>query len=201
MHATSATLVGTAVSKANVVQLSRSFRQGLICCLLLSAPFSQADAVDSVFGDWVGPDSILRVEPTPDAPNGGLAATIIALLQPHYGPEETEVGIEGAPRRDDNHPDEALRSRLVLGINLLSEYKHTGKRWEGKIYDPASGNVYSSRMTRDGDTLKMRGYIGAPLFGRTAEFQRLDGCTDQVRQMLARSDVAHDENCRIPQTP
>ncbi len=165
----------------------------------LSSPMTRADAPDVVYGDWVGPDSILRIQPTSvsgDAGSGGLAATIIALMEPHYGDEEADVGVVGSPRLDDNHPDEALRSRPIMGLNLLSEYAHTGKRWEGKIYDPASGNIYSSRMSRDGDTLKMRGYIGAPLFGRTAEFARLAGCTEHVKQMLERSDVAHDADCR-----
>ena len=38
---------------------------------------------------------------------------------------------------------------------------------DGTIYDPKSGKTYSCKMTIDGNKLKIRGYIGISLFGRT----------------------------------
>ena len=74
-------------------------------------------------------------------------------------------------------------------MELLSDYRWTGKRWEGKIYDPASGNTYSSRMEPDGERLKMRGYIGVPMLGRTQFFERVESCGETVTQMLAVSEA------------
>ena len=91
----------------------------------------------------------------------------------------------GAPRRDDKNPDEGQRDRPVLGLELLSDYTYEGKKWQGKIYDPESGNSYSSNMRvgRNG-MLKMRGYIGVPMFGRTAEFRPVASCEEDIVLML-----------------
>ena len=79
-----------------------------------------------------------------------------------------------------------MRDRPLLGMELLSEYSWDGKRWSGKIYDPESGNTYSSRMeVRKDGNLAMRGYIGSPLFGRTAVFEPVANCTPAIQKMVA----------------
>jgi uncharacterized protein (DUF2147 family) len=52
--------------------------------------------------------------------------------------------------------------------------KKTDTRWEeGTIYDPKTGNTYSSLLELDGaETIKVRGYIGISLIGRTAVWTR-----------------------------
>jgi hypothetical protein len=115
-----------------------------------------------------------------------LSMTVIAIRDATYGADEA-VGEPGAPRRDDNNPDPDLRARQLVGMELLEDYRWTGRRWEGKIYDPESGNTYSSRMERDGVRLKMRGYIGTPLLGRTRHFEPVEVCSEPVAGMLAAS--------------
>jgi len=140
-------------------------------------------AGNEVLGYWAGDASIIHVQ----SEGGALSATIVALMDPTYKSDET-VGAPGEVRRDDNHPKTSLRARLLIGLNLLSSYEHNGKRWEGKIYDPESGNTYSSRMEVDSSgNLKMRGYIGLPIMGRTAMFEPLRNCTQHMRTMLTRS--------------
>ncbi|MFT8775583.1 MAG: DUF2147 domain-containing protein [Gluconacetobacter liquefaciens] len=49
-------------------------------------------------------------------------------------------------------------------------------RWNGHILDPDSGKVYQAQIwsPRDG-VLKLRGYVGIPLFGETHTWTRYDG--------------------------
>ncbi len=139
----------------------------------------------SVLGRWAGDGSIIEVTRLAD---GGLAATVIALKNPVF--REGEGGPVGEPVTDRNNPDPARREQPVLGLNLLAGYRWTGERWQGQIYDPESGKTYSSRMSvdRNGD-LKMRGYIGTPLLGRTARFEPVSRCSDLTVQMLASADL------------
>ena len=151
-----------------------------------------AEARDDVLGYWAGDQSVIHVTADGDT----LAARVIALSFPTYQADE-DFGPVGAPRRDDNNPDADLKRRPVLGIDLLSEYRHTGKRWEGKIYDPESGNTYSSRIWVDDGDLKMRGYIGTPILGRTATFVPLRVCDEHITGMLKATDLTHDRSCNL----
>ena len=59
----------------------------------------------------------------------------------------------------------------------MDEFVYAGDfTWEdGWIYDPNNGNTYSCEMTLiDHKTLKIRGYIGITLFGRTEIWTRYD---------------------------
>ncbi len=113
-----------------------------------------------------------------------LSMTVVAIRDAVYGPDET-AGKPGTPRRDDNNPEPEMRSRLLIGLELLEDYRWTGRRWEGKIYDPGSGNTYSSRMELDGNRLRMRGYIGMPMLGRTRHFDPVAVCDESVARMVA----------------
>ena len=82
---------------------------------------------------------------------------------------------DGKPVVDDKNPEDTLRSRPVLGLELLRgfRYKGDGVWGSGKIYDPKSGNDYSAKMTMvDQDNLDLRGYVVIPLFGRTEHWTR-----------------------------
>ena len=96
----------------------------------------------------------------------------------------TENGIEGItrwgkiPDTDRQNPDPTLKDRSLTGITFLWGFTYQPKknRWkDGKVYDPNNGKTYDAKMELDkgGDTLKMRGYIGVSLFGRTAKFERV----------------------------
>lgn len=83
------------------------------------------------------------------------------------------------PGNDIHNPDPALRSRPLGGIKFLWGFAYNAKknRWsDGKVYDPKSGKTYDAKMTlgQDGKVLKMRGYVGVSMFGRTAKFERVN---------------------------
>lgn len=76
----------------------------------------------------------------------------------------------GKQRVDTNNPDITKRSNPIIGLLMLTGFKFDGDdEWKGgDIYDPESGKTYSSYMyLRDKNTLKVRGYVGISLFGRT----------------------------------
>ena len=82
-----------------------------------------------------------------------------------------------ANRVDTLNPDPMMRSRSLLGITILDGFAYAGEHvWKGgTIYDPNSGNTYKSTMTLvDRNTLKVRGYIGVSLFGRSDVWTRDD---------------------------
>ena len=171
-------------------QVSRLIVAGLLSIgsMSLVASDSASDSPSgraAVVGLWSGGDSLLEVKPTAD---DSLSMVVLALQNPRYLPDEGK-GQPGQTRLDDNNPQPALRQRPILGLELLSEYRFDGRRWQGSIYDPESGNSYSSRMERDGARLKMRGYIGVPMLGRTQYFQRVERCDETVLTMLTESEV------------
>lgn len=76
-------------------------------------------------------------------------------------------------RRDVKNTDESLRSRSLKDLILLTNFVYDdGTYADGKIYDPKSGKTYSCKMTLNGNTLNIRGYVGLPMFGRTSVWTR-----------------------------
>lgn len=81
----------------------------------------------------------------------------------------------GRPKVDSKNPEEGKRSRPVMGLMILEGFKFNGSdEWDGgKIYDPESGKTYSCYMSlKDNNTLKVRGYIGFSLIGRSETWTR-----------------------------
>lgn len=77
--------------------------------------------------------------------------------------------------KDVKNPDPALRNRDLIGLVILKDFTFDGKSsWEdGTIYDPRKGKTYDCIITlQDKNTLKVRGYIGLSLFGRTEIWSR-----------------------------
>ncbi|MBX7167831.1 MAG: DUF2147 domain-containing protein [Pirellulales bacterium] len=80
---------------------------------------------------------------------------------------------------DKNNPDESLRKRKFIGIEMLRDFTYDAdaQEWSGgTIYDGDSGKTYKSRMWyKDGDpnTLNVRGFIGISILGRTEIFTRV----------------------------
>jgi uncharacterized protein (DUF2147 family) len=88
---------------------------------------------------------------------------------------------EHPDRLDSKNPDPALRSRRLVGQIILRDFSYKGgNNWAGgRIYDPDNGSEYKSYMKldddgRDKNTLRLRGYIGIPLIGRTEKWTRSD---------------------------
>ena len=81
----------------------------------------------------------------------------------------------GKPKTDIENPDPKLKVRPRLNLVVLTNlaYKAGVKYEKGKIYDPKSGKTYSCQAELAGNNkLKLRGYIGVSLIGRTSEWTR-----------------------------
>jgi uncharacterized protein (DUF2147 family) len=77
-------------------------------------------------------------------------------------------------RKDVKNPEETLKNRELLGIELLTGFSFIGDSYaDGKIYDPESGKTYDCKMSLTDKILKVRGYIGVSLFGRTEIFEKI----------------------------
>jgi uncharacterized protein (DUF2147 family) len=81
---------------------------------------------------------------------------------------------DGKPKVDSKNPDKNKQSQPIIGLVILQNFTFDDDEWEdGKIYDPESGKTYSCNISLDGNNkLKVRGYIGVSLLGRTETWTR-----------------------------
>jgi len=82
----------------------------------------------------------------------------------------------GKPKIDTKNPDKSKQGRPLLGLELLTGFVFNKDEWNnGTIYDPESGKTYSCTISlKDKNTLKVRGYIGISLLGRTEIWTRTE---------------------------
>ncbi|MGV4439604.1 DUF2147 domain-containing protein [Ornithobacterium rhinotracheale] len=68
------------------------------------------------------------------------------------------------------------KNKPLLGFEVITGLKKNGNIWEdGKITDPDSGKEYSCKIELDGkDKLKVRGFLGFSLLGRTQVWERVN---------------------------
>ena len=137
----------------------------VLFCVVLFVTTEKILAADSssVTGLWKNEDASFEVYEE----NGKLNAKIISLREP--------LAPDGRQKTDIHNPDAGKHSRPILGMVFMTGFTPTGSgKWgNGTIYDPKSGNTYSCNMELEGmDTLKVRGYIGVSLIGRTETWKR-----------------------------
>jgi len=133
-------------------------------------------------------DAILGVWATDPEGDGGQAhieiymegdlyfGKIVWLSEPLYL-EGDPHGPAGEAKVDTENPDEALRSRPIEGMALMRDFRYNGNGvWhKGTIYDANNGKTYKAKLRLGDDgALKVRGYIGFSMIGRTEEWTRVD---------------------------
>ena len=132
--------------------------------IFMLAPLAAAFAQD-VVGQWKLEDgsAIVEVYQEGDVFNG----KVVWLKNP------TEA--DGSPAVDDKNPDAKLRTRQIIGLNMLSGLKKNGGEYSGgSIYDPGNGKTYNCSMKVEGDVLKVRGSLDKRgLLGRTMDWFRV----------------------------
>jgi uncharacterized protein (DUF2147 family) len=143
-----------------------------IALTLMTAASARAASGDEILGVWNNQERDARIEIFKCAKR--YCGKIIALNEPNY-PADSRDGIPGMPRLDHKNPDPALRSRLVIGLQIVNDFVFAGgDLWkDGTVYDPKKGKSYSGKMTLVSPTqLNLRGFIGISLIGRTAIWTR-----------------------------
>lgn len=96
---------------------------------------------------------------------------------------------DGAPRLDAKNPDPALRDRHWCGITPITGLKPKGDgEWGGgEVYDPKTGETFDFKLETRGDRVKVRGYLGVPLLGKSETWTKADltditFCTDTANE-------------------
>lgn len=123
--------------------------------------------VSEMLGEWWTPDkdSKIKVYKKGDKYYGD----IVWMEEPRKE--------DGSLKRDENNPDPDKRDRTIKGLTIFKDMECTEKNMleDGTLYDPESGKEYSGWMTLyDDNTLKVRGYIGVSMIGRTEYFERVE---------------------------
>ena len=153
-------MTGQKISSLNTIVMKKI----IISMVAMLAPLAAAFAQD-VVGKWKLDDgsAIVEVYKQGDAFNG----KIVWLQDP------TEP--DGSPAVDNKNPDAKLRSRKLIGLNMLSSLKKSGAEYTGgSIYDPGNGKTYNCSMKVEGDVLKVRGSLDKKgLLGRTLDWNRV----------------------------
>jgi uncharacterized protein (DUF2147 family) len=64
----------------------------------------------------------------------------------------------------------------LLMLTGFRPMRDNARKMQGHILDPDTGHVYDAQIWTDGpDVLKLRGYLGLPLFGETQTWTRYTG--------------------------
>ena len=145
----------------------RTLLQATLIAAVLAAPAAWAQN-NSPVGLWKTiddstgkPRSLVRITEN----NGVVSGKIEKLIR--------------EPSEDQNPVcdkcDGELKGKPVLGMTILNGLQKDGDSYSGgTVLDPHNGKTYKAKITLkdDGKKLEMRGYIGAPLFGRTQTWIR-----------------------------
>jgi uncharacterized protein (DUF2147 family) len=127
--------------------------------LVLATPTSLKAQTSPMLGNWLEPGgAVIQIE----ACSSGICLRLISLAP------------DNPANVDNQNPDPAKRSRPLCNLEIgssfhLDDATHASG---GTLYDPKSGRTYHGTITLDGNVLRLRGYIGVPLFGRTETWRR-----------------------------
>ncbi len=127
---------------------------------------AQTHKADDIVGVWLNQEATGKVQ-------------IFKVGSSYYGKivwlKVTTDSITGKPRTDVENPDPKMKNVPLIGLVNLKGFVFDGeKQWkDGSIYDPKNGKTYKCYIEfESADVLKIRGYIGVSLLGRTTLWKR-----------------------------
>ncbi|MEL6719704.1 MAG: DUF2147 domain-containing protein [Bacteroidota bacterium] len=120
---------------------------------------AQTSKGDFVIGKYLSPDKVGQIE-------------VFKRNGKYYG----RTICCNEKRMDVKNPNPALRVRSRIGIEFIHDFEFDGDNEyiNGTIYNPEDGRTYSAKMWLDGKELNMRGYVGAPILGKTIVFTKIE---------------------------
>jgi uncharacterized protein (DUF2147 family) len=145
----------------------RSFKTFLLFLFFMASRFAglaQSDPIEKNL--WYNEEKTAKIR-IYKGRDGKFYGKIVWLKEPDRN---------GKPKTDINNPDKSHRNDPELGLLILQGFSKDGEDGyeDGTIYDPKNGKTYSSKMTRKGNELHVRGYIGISLIGRTTTWTKAD---------------------------
>jgi uncharacterized protein (DUF2147 family) len=144
-------------------------KSAAIALLLCAWPLTSTLALDPpaplVLGRWLTEprDGIIEITPAADGTYQGKI-----------------IGGNAPGRVDAKNPDAGRRQQLLLGqIILIGMHADGENAWSGgTIYEPDTGRTYKCHIELiDRDHLKVRGFIGISLLGRSQTWTRFTGAS------------------------
>ena len=131
---------------------------------------------DDVLGFWLSQERTAMIQIKKE--KGKIVGDMVWLKRIHTGEVKDIFDVE--------NPKKSKRSRSLMGLRMLKGFKFKGKKWSGgEIYDPKSGKTYDSTMKlKDANTLKLRGFIGISLIGKTRTWSRQRSATPDIDKPL-----------------
>lgn len=136
----------------------------LFLLLFFTSFLVKAQSGNAILGLWYNTEKTAKVEILKKGSD--FIGKIVWLKDPNPG---------GKPAVDKDNPDTKLKSRPLMGLNLLEGLEYSSGMWEdGTIYDPKTGKTYSCQVTlKSPEVLEVKGYIGFSLIGRTVEWTKV----------------------------
>ncbi|MFT6699431.1 MAG: hypothetical protein ACJAVD_000930 [Porticoccaceae bacterium] len=88
------------------------------------------------------------------------------------------IEIKGSTRKNAvcEKCEDENKNKPILGLNILTGLQENEDEWSGgNILDPRNGRIYNCYIKLiKPNKLKIRGYIGLALFGKTAYWERAE---------------------------
>lgn len=113
--------------------------------------FAQKD----IFGKWKTVDD-----------ETGKVKSVVEIFEVEGKAYGKIIQLNRRPEQDQNpicdECEGERKNQAVLGMTIITdmEYNREDDEWEnGEILDPSDGDLYSCKMWREGENLKVRGYI------------------------------------------
>ena len=130
---------------------------------IAAAPPAGANAT----GEWIVADTTARIR---IAPCGNALCGKISWTKTPSG-------------SDENNPDPEKRSRLILGLEILSGMAPAGpNRWKGRVYNAQNGKTYDAVMSLESaDVLRTDGCVLGGLLCGGENWTRAKDTTGSVR--------------------
>jgi len=151
--------------------------QTIFAPLMLLLPATALAGVDgywkTVNEDTNRPESVVHIA----IDNGVATGTIVQLfLEADDDPDPFCDECQGAEK-----------TQKVVGMVILENLRDDGSEWSGgTVLDPGNGKRYRCYIDEEegGERLKVRGYIGISLLGRTQYWYRVDKPDPNIRSYL-----------------
>lgn len=124
----------------------------------LTAVAASASAPVPIAGRWQTDDgkAIIEIAACGNAMCGKISRFLVA--EPAAG------------ARDGKNPDKALRTRPLLGVQLLSGLRAENGVWKGKGYSPEEGRNFNATVSTVGNKLNLKGCVA--VFCRSVSWTR-----------------------------
>ena len=128
-----------------------------LAALVLASVSLPASAQDAA-GTWLTASGETRVRIAPCG--GSLCGTI--------------VWVKNTGAKDDNNPNAALKTRNLVGVNMIQMKPAGEKKWTGTLYNPQDGKTYSGSLSQnDANSLSLSGCV-AGIFCRSQTWTRVN---------------------------